>query len=151
MTESMHGEFILTDIEGNEHVVPNHFTVLGMQEVLKGAFWKIDQTWYVGLCAHSPADAIPLANVLEPAMANGYARQSLHLDSLNWPTIGNVNGESFIESRDFTFPLSAPTSIQVNRLFITDGAYVIAISTAFEAGLQFLNGNITAKYRLYFR
>jgi hypothetical protein len=144
------GEFIIADEEGNEHVVPNQFTTIGIQQVLKSAFWAQVPHWYMGLCAHNPGDSIPLISINEP-VGNGYSRQDLAFGITNWPTIGNINGESYIQTRDCTFALTGPTSVEVNRLFITDGEYVIAISAAMQGGLQNLNGNVTQKYRLYFR
>ena len=145
------GEFRIQLPDGCEHVVPNQFTTIGMQQILRRAFWGDALTWYAGLCAKNPGDVIPLNLINEPAVLNGYDRQTLPLDINNWPTINQVNGESYVETRDFTFNLSGATSIQVNRLFLTDGNYVIAISSAFQAGLQFLSTPLTTRYRLYFR
>jgi hypothetical protein len=154
MSHKLTGEFIILQKDGTERVIPNQFTTIGMQQVLKAAFWEIPATWYMGLCAHNPADAIPLANINEPTVGvNGYARAVLPLNAINWPAIGTVNGESYVETRDVTFVVTADEmyDIQINRLFLMDGANVVAISAAMEDGLQFLTENLVTKYRLYFR
>lgn len=145
------GEFIRTDRFGNEHVYPNQFTIIGAQQVLKGAFWGEAHDWFVGLCAHNPADSIALTSINEPSALNGYVRQAMTLNVSNWPTVGTVNGESYVETREFTFNLSGPTSIPVNRLFLTDGDYVIAVSSPIGEGIGYLSEPYTNKYRLYLR
>ncbi len=147
------GEFITVDRFGNEHVIPNQFTVIGMQQVMKSAFQGNPSSWYMGVCAHNPADAIPLASITEPTFAHGYARQTIPMDIVNWPTIGQVNGESYVESRlcDFTVTAAQQYDVQTNRFFITDGAYVVAVSAPQEEGLHFINASFSTKYRLYIR
>lgn len=146
------GEFITITPEGDEHVVPNQFTLFGVQTVLRAAFQAVaTPNLWVGLGAHNPADMIALANVQEPSVANGYARQAIPAGLVNWPVIGLVNGEAYVETREFTFPISGVLDAAVNRLFITDGAQVVSISSAFEAGLQFLSAPLITKYRLYLR
>ena len=144
-----HGEFIIGD---GGYKVSNQFTIFGMQSVLRSAFQGNKLPWYIGLCAHSPADTLALSSLGEPSIANGYDRQLLPLTIAHWPTLGNVNGESYIESRQFTFPITAPLDVQVNRLFITDNTQVIAISSPImDGGLQLLTAAFTTRYRLYFR
>ena len=133
-------------------IVPNQFTIFGMQSVIKAAFQGVTGLWYMGLCAHNPADILALQSLGEPKNANGYVRQQLPLTSAHWPTVSNVNGESYVESRQVTFPISADLDTEVNRLFLTDGTQVIAISSPFDSGgLQLLNSPLTTRYRLYFR
>src|SRR5688572_17355951 len=99
------GEFIIIDpVTRVEHIVPNRFTIIGIQQVLKAAFWNQDLTWQVGLCNVNPSDTLQLAQIGEPEEENGYVRQSLPLNNTNWPTISIVNGESYVETRLFTFP-----------------------------------------------
>lgn len=147
------GEFIIHGKKGVEHVIPNSFTTLGMQQVLKSAFWNQIPTWYLGLCAHNPGDFVALANVVEPTIGTrGYARVPLHLDTVNWPTIANVNGESYVETRACQFtPSGIGFDVQINRLFLTDGANVIAISAGMEEGIHTVAALLTTSYRLYFR
>lgn len=145
------GEFIITDRAWNEHVFPNQFTIAGAQQVMLAAFRQEQLNWFVGLCAHNPGDNIALPNVQEPSGLNGYARVALPGDSTNWPTIGQINGETYVESRNFTFVSTGPYDIATNRLFITDGTSVIAVSSPLEGGIGFVEADVTTKYRLWFR
>lgn len=146
------GEFQLHKACGDVLRIPNQFTVIGMQQIVRAAFWKTDYTWHIGLCAHNPADDIALYSVDEPTIGvNGYQRQELHLDSGNWPTIGVVNGETYVESAPFTFIATGAYDKMTNRMFITDGEQVIAISSALPGGLAAVSANLTSAYRLYFR
>lgn len=132
--------------------VPNQFTIIGVQAVIRAAFWQEPIDWYVGMCAHNQADSISLASVQEPGPTNGYVRQHLEGDLTNWPTIGLINGESYIESRPFTFPGPGPYDVATNRMFLTDGANVIAISGPRPEGeLSFDPLPVNTRYRLYFR
>ena len=150
---TLSGEFIITDPEtGVEHCIPNQFTVFGMQQVLYAAFQGAEPTWYMGVCAVNPADSLALNAINEPTEGvNGYARSALILNSTNWPTISNINGESYVESRDVTFVATGAYDSQVNRFFLTDGTYVIAVSSPMEEGLHTVSTTFTAKYRLWFR
>jgi hypothetical protein len=145
------GEFILTDEDGNEHVFPNQFTIAGMEQVVNAAFRSTLLNWFIGLCAHNPGDNIALVNVQEPSGLNGYARKAMPGDATHWPTIAQINGETYVESQAFTFIATGPYDIATNRLFVTDGTSVIAISSPVPQGLGYQSVNYTTKYRLYFR
>lgn len=146
------GEFRIDLGGGIEMITPNQFTVFGMQRVLAAAFQGVAQVWQAGLCAHNPGDALALSEMGEPTIGvNGYARPSLPLDITNWPSLGVINGESFINSRPFIFPAAGAYDVQVNRLFLTDGSQVIAVGSQIDGGLQTIVANLTASYRLYFR
>jgi hypothetical protein len=146
------GEFIIHLPGGVEHVVPNQFTVTGAQQLLKAAFWRQELVWYVGLCNKNPADAIPVTSMFEPTDGvNGYERQSLALSPGNWPEIGVINGESYVESKRFLFTATGAYDQQVSRFFLTDGDYVIAVSSQIEGGLQTISEDLEATYRLYLR
>ena len=152
VSHKLSGEFILKMANGDEHVLPNQFTVIGMQQVLTAAFQQADLTWYMGLCASQPTDSIALSALVEPTVGvNGYQRDALALNSTNWPTIGNINGESYIESREVTFTASGDYDESVNRLFLTDGTYVIAISSPMQEGLHVVDTTFAVNYRLWFR
>ena len=151
MRERIGGEFILQLPSGGELVLQNQFTIIGIQQVLRAAFWQEELDWQIGLCAHNPASSIPLAAINEPSGANGYLRQSMFGNLSNWPEMGVINGESFVQSRDFTFVATGAYDLAVNRLFITDGTQVIAVSSALEGGLQYVDSDLTTRYRLYFR
>ncbi len=117
MSRTLSGEFIIVDkVTGVEHCIPNQFTVIGMQQVLSAAFQEAELTWYMGLCAVNPADSIALNAINEPTDGvNGYARVELALNSTNWPTISNINGESYIESRDADFTATGDYDSQSSR------------------------------------
>lgn len=153
MSRTLGGEFIITDkATGVEHCIPNQFTVIGMQQVLAAAFQGAELTWYMGVCAINPADSLALNAINEPTEGvNGYARVELVLNSTNWPIISNINGESYVESRDADFIASGTYDMQVNRFFLTDGTYVIAISSPMEEGLHTVDESFSTKYRLWFR
>jgi len=145
------GVFLITLKNGDLYTVPNQFTIAGMQQVLAAAFHQIPFEWEVGLCAHNPADSIALPNVVEPTSANGYARQTLNGDSGDWPLISTVNGESYVESREFEFTATGAYDSPTNRLFLTDGVNVMAISSPISDSLNYVEENLATKYRLYFR
>lgn len=146
------GEFIVHQPNGVEHVIPNQFTVYGAQQILKAAFWREELVWYVGLCNRNPADSIPLTSMFEPTDGvNGYGRQALGLSQGNWPDIGVINGESFVESKRFLFTATGAYDQQVSRYFLTDGDFVIAISSQILGGLQTISDDLEATYRLYLR
>jgi len=144
--ELIHGGFMIGDLW-----VPNQFTIIGIQQVIQAAFRQVPLDWYVGMCAHNQADSISLVNIQEPSGANGYARQHLEGDETNWPNIGVVNNESYIESRPFTFPGPGPYDLATNRMFLTDGSQVIAISSPRPEGLSTDPLPDNTRYRLYFR
>ena len=147
------GEFRIKLRSGDELVLPNQFTTFGMQSVLRAAFWDERDTWYIGLCATIPADNISLSNISEPPIGvDGYARVEMPLNKLHWGVMGNMNGESYVESKIAIFTPDPETEWPaVNRLFITNGAQVIAVSSAFPDGLVNLSEELQAPYRLYFR
>ena len=147
----LQGEYIIRLPSGDEQVIPNNFTIFGIQAVLRAAFWQQPSALQLGLCSRNPGDVLRLGNMAEPDATNGYARQNVPMDIVNWPKLSSINGESFIESREVTFALTGEISSPVNRLFLTDGTEVISVSSAFEAGLQFLDTPLITRYRLYFR
>jgi len=143
------GEYVLRIGDGPELVIPNQFTIIGMQTIMKAAFWQEIPMLYIGLCNNNIASSLSLAAIQEPSGINGYLRQPVAMNQVNWPVISSVNGESYIESREFTFDLTGGVSTPVGRLFITDGTYVISISSEFMDGVQVYDEPITTKYRLF--
>jgi hypothetical protein len=145
------GQFEVEYPNGDAHILSNQFTNYGMQALLKAAFWNSRPPWFVGLCARNPGDFVALSDMEEPTVADGYARIPLPLSQGNWPKIGVLNGETYVESYQFTFPISDALDTSVNRLFLTDGTYVIAISSAFPGGFVILDAPLVTRYRLFFR
>lgn len=146
------GEFLIQLANGDTYVAPNQFTIIGMQQVLKAAFWGVPLDWYVGLCAHNPADSVVLGSLNEPTIGvSGYARDHVPGNPTDWAVISQINGESYAETRDMTIPASAAHDAATNRLFITDTTQVIAISSPLIDGLLFRDEPLITKYRLFFR
>lgn len=143
------GEYSVRIGDGPERIIPNQFTIVGMQTIMKAAFWGIRPDLYIGLCNNNIASMLSLASIQEPDEVNGYARQIVKMNQVNWPVISSVNGESYVESREVTFPLSAGLSTPIGRLFITDGTHVISISSEFMDGVQVYATPIITKYRLF--
>lgn len=128
----------------------NIFTLVGWAQILAAAFQGDSLDWDVGLCNTIPAVALDIENIGEPDATNGYVRQALAQNDTDWPTIGQIENESYIESKDITFPASGAYSASVNRLFITDGIDVISVSSAFEEAVIYDEPSVH-RYRLYFR
>lgn len=145
--EGLRGQFKV-----NGGWIDNQFTLMGAESLLRSAFWRLAQTWHVGLCASIPADRLTLEDVVEPTIGlNGYNRLAVPLTQANWPNLSQSVGEVLIESRNLTFPLEGPIDVGVNRLFITDGQVVIAVSTPFADNLQILSEPYQTQYRFFFR
>lgn len=138
----------------DQHIcVPNHFTPTGMQQVVEAAFNQDPTSWYVGLCNNAPSDSDALAEIVEPTVGvNGYARVALDMDSTDWPTIGVVNNEIRVVSKNVVFtPTGAGFDVATSRLFITDGTDVISISSLLPLGLIAYTAELTTNYTLFFR
>ncbi len=152
MTERFGGEFRVR-ISEKELVLPNQFTIIGAQAILRSAFHGEAQDWYVALGSTLPSDSIALSRINEPTVGvGGYARAHVPLGLTDWPTIGNVNGESYVETRQIDFIPSGPGfDKQVSCMVLTDGNYVIAVSSEFEEGFHTVAAPISTNYRLYFR
>lgn len=144
------GEYEYRIGDGPWQIAPNQFTIVGMQKILKSAFWQEIPLLYMGLCNHNPGSMIGLASVQEPSATNGYARQSVPMNQVNWPIISSINGESYIESREVIFDLSGALSIPIGRFFLTDGVDVFSISSELQGGVQVYDEPITNRYRLFF-
>lgn len=129
----------------------NIFTLKGWEQILKAAFWGEELAWEVGLCNTTPAAELDLEDIGEPDATGGYDRQTLIQAEADWPTVGQVENESFITSKEFTFPHTGPDySGPVSRLFLTDGEFVLSVSSAFPAPITYDEAS-THQYRLYFR
>lgn len=128
----------------------NIFTLVGWEQIIKAAFQHDTLDWDVGLCNTVPAVELAILDIGEPSGANGYLRQPLAQNDTDWPTIGNLDGESFITSKTITFPATGAYSGEVSRLFITDGVDVISVSSAFPEPILYAAPSMH-QYRLYFR
>lgn len=139
------------EYEVNGVIVPNQLTVFGAQAIWKAAFWGISNTWYLGLCTRLPSDHLLLDTMGEPGATNGYARQAIPLNPASWPVIGLVNNETYAETESLTFPATGAYDTDVSRLFVTDGDYVISVSSQIPGGLQIIDSPFTVKYRIFLR
>src|SRR5690606_23364848 len=131
------------------------FTLEGMQRLLKIAFQGDASyaVWEVGLCYTNPADSFPddaglSTSVGEPDSTGGYTRFDLAQNSTDWPVVGDINGESYVESKEVLFGATGAFSTPVNRLFLTgkkgDGnpssiRVIWAVSSAFPDGPQLID------------
>lgn len=142
------GEFLI-----NGKWIRNHFTTIGAQAIFRAAFWQEHPDWFMGLCAHNPGDALQLGLLLEPTIGvNGYQRAELGMNAAHWTNIGHVNGNNYVETREVEFePAGGAFDRETNRLFLTDGLEVIAVSSPMEAGLVAQATLLKTKYRLYIR
>jgi len=112
----MRGEFIF----GNGLVVPNNFTTAGAELILKRALQDVSGgTLHLGICTGVFDDARLIQDLNEPAFSNGYARQPLAQNNVDWPVSGQVNNEWYVESKDVVFTASGgPFSAPYNRPFL---------------------------------
>ena len=143
------GEYIRQD----GLVIPNQLTMVGANSVLQAAF-KHDEgiVWQMGFCSNAPAVDLSLANLDEPTVGvGGYQRVLLPFNPTNWPVLGSVNGETYVETTNCVFNLVGPIDVPVTRLFLSDGINVMSISSAITDAPILLTGLNSYKYRMYFR
>jgi len=146
------GEYESWDAKnGIWHKTPNIFTIVGLQAVFGAAFQGDALTWHVGLCDVNPGPVLDLMDIGEPTSANGYLRQSLDQGATDWPTIGVIQNEIYVESKEFTFPATGAYSGAVTRLFLTDGTDVISVSSVLNGAPITYDAASIHRYRLYFR
>lgn len=145
----IHGEYLRSD----GLVLTNQLTQKGMQQLLQTTFGHIvAPTWSMGMCMQIPQDVIALTSMNEPTIGvNGYQRVALAFGVINWPTIGFVSGETYVESVNCAFPLTGVLDKPVTRLFLTDGVEVMSISSPLASTPQLYNSLQNFQYRLYFR
>ena len=103
--------------------------------------------FYLGVCNQTPVKSDTLADIsTEPSAAGGYARIALTRNATDFPTVGQVDGESRILSILKTFTATgADFSTSFTRLFLTDAASgsvgtLFAYSGAYSSAIQLLNG-----------
>lgn len=134
---SLRGEYKL----GNGVVLHNQFTDAGLVGVLAAAFQNSYPVsgLHIGLCQAVPGRALTLADLIEPSIGvNGYARQAINRDAVDWLTTGTQADDPFIETKTYVFAATgAAFDQEVTRLFLTPEATattgdVWAVSAAFE-------------------
>lgn len=140
----------------NGEWIPNQFTTKGLKSLLAFAFQGTPANWLLGLCNVNPADDISYVTINEPSFGfNGYGWQNINLNNIvNWPTISDINGEVYVESKLVTFTATGPYDKVSNRLYIKQSTLlneVMAVSSAFPGGPMIISSDFQTKYRLYFR
>ena len=150
-------------IRGDGLIIPNNVTEYGCKLFLELAFQDSSYNVYIALANAVPDFGLQLEELNEPTLGvNGYARQAIARDNIDWPTIALELGEPYIESKNFVFAATGgPYDKAINRLALVNhqtsvlGAEVIALSAAMPAELTIDVGtpelSRTFKYRLYLR
>ena len=146
----------------NGVVLHNQFTDTGLAAVLAAAFQNVYPVGglYIGLCQAVPGRALTLADLIEPTIGvNGYARQVVNRDAVDWLTTGTQADDPFIETKQYVFAaVTAAFDQEVTRLFLTPEATatvgdVWAVSAAFETPKLIdpltLEADRTFTYRVY--
>jgi hypothetical protein len=151
--ENLQGEFLYKG-----KWIPNQFSFKGAENILRAAFRDDTiEPFYVGLCNVNLADTYPQADLAafstmnEPAATNGYERQLLARDTTDWPIYGQINNETYIESKDILFTATGAYSKVSSRFFLLSGVFVWAVSSAFPDGPTTIDETFSTKYRLYLR
>lgn len=108
----------------NGLVIPNNITMYGTgiimdfafrgREFLEGEFFR------VGLCTGVFEPDLQIEDLTEPTPGlNGYVRIELDRTEEDWPEYGDVNGESYVESRELVWEADGGDFDQpINRMFI---------------------------------
>lgn len=154
----MKGEFIF----GNGQVVKNNFTSEGAKLILQRALQGVNATpLYMGICTGVFDVARLIQDLDEPAFTFGYARQQLAQNLVDWPVMGRVNGEWYVESKDLVFTaVGGNFSLPFNRPFLATSlagltGNVIALGKPIAAEITItpttLLADRTMRYRLYAR
>src|SRR6476620_11778422 len=94
----------------NGLIVPNNVTIAGATAILEAALRDTPIQFWVGLCSAVYEPDLRIEDLEEPTLAtHGYARLAVTRDSTGWPSGGQVNGETFLESKALTWaPVGAP-------------------------------------------
>lgn len=147
---------------GNGLVIPNNITKSGAATILAAAMRNTVPTFWVGLVDGVPDPDLLIEDLVEPTIGtNGYGRIQITRDNTGWPTTGEVNGESYIESDWLTWVATGGNfNQQIRRMMIcstqngTTGN-VFALSAALPALLTITPTTLLAdrrfKYRVYLR
>lgn len=101
-------------------VIPNNVTTFGAQTVLEMAIRNASADFYVGLCNAVFEPDLTVADIEEPTPGlNGYARIAVTRDNTGWPTIGELNGERFVQTDWLTWAaVGSPFDQAISRMFI---------------------------------
>lgn len=168
----MRGEFHIYEprkagelVESGESplVLTNQIVREGGQAYLKMLFQADNSliaggaNFYVGAADQTPDDADTLLDIsTEPTATNGYARQALARNSVDFPTVDTVNGVPRVESKIVTFTAAGGAfSAPISRLFLTSAASgtvgtLFSFTGPLNAAITLLDGNsLPSRYVLY--
>lgn len=155
----LRGQFI----RGDGIIIPNNVTLYGAKRILTLAMTQVETNFFMALVDAQPDSGLRIEDLDEPTIGeNGYARQPIERTSLvGWPTVGDLNGEAYIESKAFSFAAAGgPFDKEVRRLCFLESVDalegdVIALSAAFPSKILIdVDTPVeqrTFKYRLYLR
>lgn len=143
-------------------VIPNNVTTAGTLAILNLAFRGTNDTLWIGLCEAVYEPDLLIQDVDEPTLAtNGYVRKELQANLTDWPTAGELNGETYIESKDLIWVASGGAfDHAISRMFASfeESALVgdvFALSAALPESITIDEDtppeNRTFRYRLYLR
>lgn len=146
----------------NGIVIPNNITKAGAEAVLRAALRAEPISMWVGLVSGAPSSDLQIEDLTEPTIGvNGYERIELSQDDTDWPTVGSLNNEPYVESKDLVWaPTGGAFDEGITRMMIafdetaTTGD-VFALSAALNSTviLDTLTEEVdrTLRYRIYLR
>jgi hypothetical protein len=149
----LHGEYIRKD----GLVIPNTITDAGARQILRAALQSEDWNPYIALGDCVPENDLTVDDSGEPPVTFGYARIPLARDDTDWPVVDDLNGITFIESKEVTFTAVGGNFTKVTRILLADDdvdGNILSVSGAFpdliitpttDESLR------TWKYRIYLR
>lgn len=155
----LRGEFV----RGDGLVLPNNITTYGAGLILGAALRGEVTNLHIGLANCNPHPLLTLQQLNEPTIGvNGYARQTIGQDNVDWLAVGNLSGEVYYETRPFVFtptgagfdkPITRP--VIVNHADAVTGTLVVAVGAALPAEVTLLESTPEAartfKYRIFAR
>lgn len=155
----MRGEFI----RGDGLVIPNNITTYGIQSIFAWAFQAAAYDLHFALVTGNPASDLDIGDLTEPTIGvNGYARQPIAQDAVDWLTAGLLNDEPYLETKEFVFAASGGAfDAEISRMALIDslnatsGELVVALSNPLADPITIDEltdvGERTFKYRIYGR
>lgn len=146
----------------NGLVIPNNVTRFGCETLLKMALRDDAATLFVGLASGVFDPDLQIEDLTEPTIGvNDYNRIAIGRNAIDWPTLSELNGEAFLESKELVWEaVGGEFDAAITRMFICTtlaGATgdVFALSAALPTELiideDTLEADRTFTYRLYMR
>ena len=161
----MRGEYVITDSEGNEQVIPNTLVQEGQNALWANLFNRdavVGWSFEFGAFAEVPpyATLFTAQYTSEPTIGvNGYARTT---EAATGWTIVSINDEAYAESPAQVFTAGGGSFDKAfDRFFAivvteqpaaTFTRSLVSYSSALASAITLLNGqSYTLRYRMYFR